>query len=102
VTSREDDVQHLKKNVLTLSAELIAMDVLLRALIASHPKPGDLKAAIEGLRVGITDAARDVGFDTNRPQKAAEAAAHEIQKHIDRWLGILVNVPATDLRSTRK
>lgn len=83
------------KIALDHSSNLVAMDILLRALICSHPKPGDLKLALEMLSEGFHDQARDYGFDTSRETKTVQGATSDVQKHINRWLELLKDVPAS-------
>jgi hypothetical protein len=84
-------------NVAAHAAELMAIDVLLKALIVSHPKPGDLKAAIQLLSARLIDQVRDHGFDTGHKPSLAQSAISDIQKYIDRWLALLADIPASKL-----
>ncbi|WP_353226064.1 hypothetical protein [Salinisphaera hydrothermalis] len=67
----------------------------MRALICSHPKPGDLKLALLMRSESFHDQALDYGFDTNRQTKTVQGTTNNVQKHIDRWLELLKDVPAS-------
>jgi len=97
-----DERTDLLKVVSDQAGELVAIDILLRALIASHPKPGDLKLALELLSTHFGVQVRDVAFDANRGPKLAESVATDVQKHVDRWLGILADVQATNVGQRKK
>ncbi|MDB6072317.1 MAG: hypothetical protein JWL81_3488 [Verrucomicrobiales bacterium] len=91
----DDERTDLLKVVKDQAGELIAIDILLRALIASHPKPGDLKLALELLSTHLGVELRDHAFDTGRGPELTQSATADVQKHVDRWLNILADVQAT-------
>jgi hypothetical protein len=98
----DDERTDLLKVVADQTGELVAIDILLRALIASHPKPGDLKLALELLSTHVGVQIRDHAFDTNRGPKLAQSVATDVQKHVDRWLEILAGVQATKPGQSKK
>lgn len=71
--------------------ELMAMELLLRALIVSHPNPASLKKAIEVLSGDFSDRLREHAFDTNRSSRTTHAVAASVETHINRWLKILTD-----------
>lgn len=85
----EDEGTELLRVVTEQAGQLAAIDILLRALIASHPKPRDLKLALEVLSTHFGVQLRDHAFDTNRGPDLTGSVATNVQKHIDRWLEIL-------------
>jgi hypothetical protein len=88
---------NLLKEVAAQASELAAINILLKAIIASHPKPGDLKRALQMLSANFVDQARDHAFETGREPKVIGSVTSDVQKYIDRWLHILANVPASNL-----
>ena len=92
----DDEHTDLLKVVKDQAGELMAIDILLRALIASHPKPGDLKLALELLSTHFGVQLRDYAFDTDRGPKLTQSVTTDVQKHVDRWLKILAGVQATN------
>lgn len=98
----DDERTDLLKVVADQAGELVAIDILLRALIASHPKPRDLKLALELLSTDFGLQVRDHAFDTNRAPKLAQSVATDVQKHVDRWLEILAGVQATNPGQSKK
>lgn len=98
----DDERTDLLKVVADQAGELVAIDILLRALIASHPKPGDLKLALQVLSANFGVNVRDHAFDTNRGPKLAQSVATDVQRHVDRWLEILAGVQATNPGQSKK
>jgi len=98
----DDEHTDLLKAVKDQAGELMAIDILLRALIASHPKPGDLKLALELLSTHFGVQVRDHAFDTDRGPKLAQSVTTDVQKHVDRWLEILAGVHATDPNQSKQ
>ena len=98
----DDEHTELLKVVKHQASELVAIDILLRALIASHPKPGDLKLALELLSTHFGLQVSDHAFDTARGPKLAQSVATDVQKHVDRWLSILGGVQATNPSQSKK
>jgi hypothetical protein len=86
VTERED--LDTLKIVLDHAGQLAAIDILLRALVASHPNPRDLKTALEMLSTHFEVQVRDHAFDTNRGPDVARSITTTVQKQVDRWLEI--------------
>jgi hypothetical protein len=98
----DDEHTDLLKIVKDQAGELMAIDILLRALIASHPKPGDLKLALELLSTHFGVQLRDHAFDTDRGPELTHSVTTDVQKHVDRWLNILADVQATNPNQRKK
>lgn len=84
-----DESADLLKTVVDQAGQLAAIDILVRALIASHPEPDQLKLAVEVLATHFETQVRDHAFETNRSPKLVGAMEANVRKHVDRWLDIL-------------
>jgi len=96
----QDDERILALEKLTMDQahELMAVELMLGAMIVSHPNPGSLKQALEALSGDFADKLRDHAFDTNRAPKTAQAVAQSVEAHVTRWLQILGRGASSDAK----
>jgi len=85
----EQRVAALEKTAMDQAHELMAMDILLKSLIVSHPDPASLRTCLEALAANFSDQALEHGFSTGRKPQVAGAIASAIGAHISRWLQLL-------------
>jgi hypothetical protein len=78
----------LEKVTMEQAHELMAMELVLRALIVSHPSPGVLKQSLEVLAGNFSDTLRDHAFDTNRSPSTVQAVASSVESQVSRWLAL--------------
>lgn len=82
----EERLHELERIALEQSAELMAMDILLKSLIVSHPDRDSLKLSIEVLAARLEDQAQEHGFESGRKPETIRNMASSINSHIYRWL----------------
>lgn len=93
MTSDDERLSALEKLTMDQAHELMAIDILLRALIASHPNHAALKQALEVLSGHFADQLREHGFNTNRSPNTAHAVVAQVESHVERWKQILAGAP---------
>jgi hypothetical protein len=85
----EQRVFELEKMAIEQGHELMAINILLKALIASHPNHSALRLALESLSANFADQAREHAFTTGRKPQVPESMVKAVQKQVDHWLQIL-------------
>ena len=89
----EERITVLEKLTLEQATELMAMDILLRSLVASHPNQSELRRSLQVLTAGFANQARDHGSSTGRRPQTAVAVEIGVRSHISRWLTLLPSPP---------
>lgn len=87
--SERSETVSLESAVLAQAEESMAVDILLRALIATHPNPPLLKQAIERIAEGTENQTVEHAFSTGRKPDIPRKVNEGTQKHVRRWLDIL-------------
>jgi hypothetical protein len=86
---RENRIHDLHKVALDHSQDMMAMNILLRALIASSHDRKALRLSLQVLSEAFFDQSREHGFTTGAKPEAAKGVETGVRKQIDRWLAML-------------
>jgi hypothetical protein len=85
----EEQTGHLLGVGLLHAQELMAMDILLKALIASHHDTASLKLSLQVLSEALFDQSRELGFNSGTKPTTAKDMESGVRRYIDRWLAML-------------
>jgi hypothetical protein len=87
--SIEKRVEELEKLTLDQAHELMAIDILLRSIILSHPNPEKLGKAIEAASSNFADQAMEHGFLVGHKPSTAGAITTTVDAQLKKWLAIV-------------
>ncbi|WP_018879214.1 hypothetical protein [Thioalkalivibrio sp. ALE9] len=87
--TQDERLDALEKMALDQGQELMAMDILLRSLVATSSDHQTLERVLQTVADNTVHQIRDHGFETGRSPQSARGLEAGVRKHIDRWLGIL-------------
>lgn len=79
-------VSELEELGLFLTSDSAISDLMIRALIASHPNPQAVKAAFQVLLSAHETEMADHGFSTGRPAKAVGDLQETLKIRAARWM----------------
>jgi len=86
--SLEQRVEALEKLARDQLAGNMALDMVIRALIATHPDPAMLGDVIEGVLKQRVDLFRETGFERGYEPSTAKAAIEETGNYALHWIGV--------------
>ena len=86
VTDRLDAAEEA---LLNLGGDALALDIVIRALIGTHPDPELLCDVMKHLFAEREERIRDVGFEKGYAAKTAGATADGFRKRADGWLKLV-------------
>lgn len=66
--------------------ENLARDAMIRALIATHPRPHEVKAAFQVLMSSADSQLPDNGFAAGLPLKMAQQMRKSLESSTEKWL----------------
>lgn len=89
----ENRLDSIEETQLALAADAMALDVVIQALIGTHPDPEMLRGVLKHLFAEREQRIRDLGFDRGYLPKTAGATADGLRKRAEHWLQFLPGEP---------
>jgi hypothetical protein len=84
----EERLSALEEMVLDTSIQTSAMDLAIRALIATHPDRALCAQVLSAVLSNHEHVVRDFGFDRGKSATSARAISSRIAEHVQRWLQV--------------
>lgn len=82
----EERLDQIETGMLHLAQEDAAKDLLLLAIIATHPHPAGLKAALQAMLSGNELKAADAGFQQDWSPHQVQALNAGLRPIVERWI----------------